>query len=543
VASLALAFDILARDRASKTFDKVGDSADRAGKRGKSFGTAMKAGVGLAAGALAAVGLSDLIGKATAAVSDSIAEAREAQKVGAITRSIIKSTGGAAKVSAAQVEALAESISVKAGVDDEAIQTGSNLLLTFKNVRNEVGKGNDVFNRATQAAVDLSAAGFGSIESGSKMLGKALNDPIKGITALSRAGVTFTDQQKSQIKTLVASGKSLEAQKIILKEVESQVGGTAAASATMGDKVKVAVGNMKEAIGAQLLPVLDKLGAWFLNKGLPALQRFGGWITGKLWPALMQGYRTILPGVQQALAILTGGVNKGSVSWRQIGDVITTKVIPFLAQLFRIYLPAVARNIRICIDVVTTLWRVFMTGRDIIARVVSFILGQFASLSRTWAGVLRALGRVPGFGWATDAAAKLDKAAGKAQTLARNIGNIPSNKTVTIDINSRVMSSRVKIGNEWVNVGLRAAGGPVFKGQPYIVGERRPELFVPSQNGTIVPRVPTASSPGMAASAPSKTDLSEASLQRLAAILSQTTLGGVTVSAGTVDRAIGGTLR
>jgi hypothetical protein len=90
VASLALAFDILARDRASKTFDKVGDSADRAGKRGKSFGTAMKAGVGLAAGALAAVGLSDLIGKATAAVSDSIAEAREAQKVGAITRSIIK---------------------------------------------------------------------------------------------------------------------------------------------------------------------------------------------------------------------------------------------------------------------------------------------------------------------------------------------------------------------------------------------------------------------------------------------------------------------
>ena len=32
------------------------------------------------------------------------------------------------------------------------------------------------------------------------MLGKALNDPVKGITALGRAGVTFTDEQKKQIK-------------------------------------------------------------------------------------------------------------------------------------------------------------------------------------------------------------------------------------------------------------------------------------------------------------------------------------------------------
>jgi hypothetical protein len=41
---------------------------------------------------------------------------------------------------------------------------------------------------------------------------------------------------------------------------------------------------------------------------------------------------------------------------------------------------------------------------------------------------------------------------------------------------------------------MRASGGPVTKGQAYIVGEDRPELFVPSENGTIVPRVPTATS-------------------------------------------------
>jgi len=35
--------------------------------------------------------------------------------------------------------------------------------------------------------------------------------------------------------------------------------------------------------------------------------------------------------------------------------------------------------------------------------------------------------------------------------------------------------------------GFRANGGPVTAGQPYIVGERRAEVFVPNRNGTILP--------------------------------------------------------
>lgn len=47
--------------------------------------------------------------------------------------------------------------------------------------------------------------------------------------------------------------------------------------------------------------------------------------------------------------------------------------------------------------------------------------------------------------------------------------------------------------NPFQNVGeslgslFRATGGRVAKGQPYVVGERRPEVFVPDQDGTIVP--------------------------------------------------------
>ncbi len=54
-------------------------------------------------------------------------------------------------------------------------------------------------------------------------------------------------------------------------------------------------------------------------------------------------------------------------------------------------------------------------------------------------------------------------------------------------------SSGGVLGGLFKSIGglFRATGGPVVKGQPYIVGERRPEMFVPDQNGKIVPRVPT----------------------------------------------------
>src|SRR5688500_8082350 len=82
MASLALAFDILARDKgASRTFDKVGDSAKRAGKSGTTFGSMFKKGLAVAGGALAAVGLAKGIGELGRFLGESIGEAREAQKV------------------------------------------------------------------------------------------------------------------------------------------------------------------------------------------------------------------------------------------------------------------------------------------------------------------------------------------------------------------------------------------------------------------------------------------------------------------------------
>lgn len=204
----------------------VGDASSleralgRATQQTSGFGRAMQKASYVAVGALAGIAVGAKIG---------FDELARGQEVAAQTGAVLKSTGGIANVTAKQVDELAQSQSHLTGIDDELIQTGENLLLTFKQVRNEVGRGNDIFDRATIAALDLSKAGFGSVESASKTLGKALNDPVRGMTALRRAGVTFSKEQEKAIKALVETGDVLGAQKLILREVESQVGGSAKA--------------------------------------------------------------------------------------------------------------------------------------------------------------------------------------------------------------------------------------------------------------------------------------------------------------------------
>jgi phage-related minor tail protein len=156
-------------------------------------------------------------------------EMMESQRVTAQTNAVLKSTGGIANVTAKEVEKLAGSLSKKTGVDDEVIQSGENILLTFTRIRNETGKGNDIFNQATKATLDLSVAMHKDLNSAAVLVGKALNDPLKGLTALQRVGVTFSAQQKEQIKHLVDTGTAAKKAAKDVQEAAARV--TAAQSA------------------------------------------------------------------------------------------------------------------------------------------------------------------------------------------------------------------------------------------------------------------------------------------------------------------------
>jgi acid phosphatase family membrane protein YuiD len=584
----------------------VATQADRVGRdSGKRMGRGISSGimgsVARLAGPLAAVFAGVGVGKI---LGDSVGEAIEAQKVGAATDAIIKSTGGAAKVTSDQVSSLSESLSNLIGVDDELIQSSANLLLTFKNVRNEAGKQNDIFNQAVKAAADVSAAGFGSQESAAKMLGKALNDPVKGMSALGRAGVTFTEAQKKQIKNLVKNNDLLGAQKVILGEVQSQVGGVAAATATTADKVKVAWANVKERLGTALLPVLERLGNWFLKDGLPKIEAFvdfvdkrlipgisgikdilvkgdftgavrkafgwsedsrpvaflfgvrdaflkvkngvqglidllikgdftksfrdafgveedsalvdfllnlrdaaietAGWFKNELWPALKEAYEVIAPKVKEAFDTIReafGGASEGTgdanIKWRELGDLITQKVIPAVTTLVTKWIPFMVAQFKTLIGVVKIVGDFFQLQVTLVRRFAEVTISAFSGVIRFAADMLDALSNVPGFEWAKDAADKLRGVATKADEVKDAINGIPNKKNVTIGVKFTTTGQvRLPNGVE-VDMGVwkaREHGGPVRKGQPYVVGEKRPELFVPDQNGKILPSVPGATS-------------------------------------------------
>jgi hypothetical protein len=184
----------------------------------------------------------------------------EQAKAEAKLNAVLKATGGIAGITAGHVKNLASELQQVTTFGDEVTISAANVLLTFKNLRNEVGEGNDIFDRTTKAMLDMSVALDQDLKSSAVQLGKALNDPIQGVSALTRVGVTFTDQQKEQIRTLQESGDLLGAQKIILAELESQFQGTAEAIAqTAGGQMKQALnalGDAGEQVGAAIAPIL-----------------------------------------------------------------------------------------------------------------------------------------------------------------------------------------------------------------------------------------------------------------------------------------------
>lgn len=363
------------------------------------------------AGAAVGIGLALALKKGVDGLGDM-------QKVMAQTDAALKSTKNAAKTSAEEIRGLAESIESKTGIDADAIQSGQNLLLTFTKIRNEAGKNNDIFNQASKTAVDLSVAFGTDMKSASIQLGKALNDPVKGVTALQRSGISFTQAQKDQIKALVESGDVLKAQKLILAEVNTQVGGSAEAYGKTFpgqiERAKRAFEGLTETLAGPFMGILSEsleglLGFANDPNVQAGLKRFAeglartlgqvvGWIRQN-WPqiksivltvfgALKQYYETIVipvfSGVISILGRVVGFVQQNMPQIRAAVQAafewIKTNVVPTVQS--------VARNVQRFVTMMTTFWR--NHGDDIkaiigpvfntIKIIVSTVLGNIKSV-------------------------------------------------------------------------------------------------------------------------------------------------------------------
>jgi phage-related protein len=382
---------------------ELGKTSSGLSKWGKVAGAAAVAGLAVAGAAVVKFGV------------DSVKAAQESIVAQKRLESVFRAMGDTTGWSAKQADKYASALSKQIGVDDEVIKAGQAKLATFSNVSSKTAIMAGVFDRATAAGADLAATGFGSIESNAVLLGKALQDPVKGMSALARVGVTLTKSQQEQAKAMAEAGNVMGAQKIILGAVETQVKGTAAATATGADKMKVAWGEVQESVGKALMPTLTALANVFLGTVLPAVQKVADqlgtalgptiqkvakWVESQLLPALLSAARifmgTVVPAVVNLAKVLgpllmpvmaaVANIIKSlivpafqiaAIVFRTAYSVVSALLAPVLKALAPLFirLSALVNENRSTINLLVGVLRVAGTVLTFVAKVIGAVLG------------------------------------------------------------------------------------------------------------------------------------------------------------------------
>jgi hypothetical protein len=216
--------------------DKMERSFDGAAKKSSLLDTAYSDLKGTMLGFATVAGLATVFAKIATETSD-------AEFAAAQLNAALKSTASVAGQSVEALNAQAKALSQLSIYDDDAITGAQALLLTFTKI------GGDTFPKATQAVLNVATAMGTDLKSAAVQVGKALNDPILGVSALARSGIQFTEAQKMMIQQLVDSNRLMEAQTIILAELETQFGKSAeAARNTFGGSLKALANDIGDAL-------------------------------------------------------------------------------------------------------------------------------------------------------------------------------------------------------------------------------------------------------------------------------------------------------
>ena len=403
--STSLTFDILARDRASDKFDRVGKSASSSSDKLKKFAKV---------GALAVAGAAVVAGKA---LVDMTKGAIEDEKAQALLANTVRNATGANKQ---QIKAMESWISLQGkqkGIADDELRPALSRLV---GVTKDVGKAQAL----AQLAMDVSASSGKSLKSVTDALAKAQTGSLTG---LSKLGVA-TKNAKGETKSLAE----------VTHELAILHGGASitAANTTEGKmkRLKVMYDETKESIGAKLIPVAGKLADLFMTKVVPAAGKVGDWFQQKVMPVLRDLAAKYLPMVKNNWEALKDAFQDSKPFIELVGKVITNVVVPGLKKLMDVAGPVMVGAIRgmgKALEFVgkmgTWMWN------NALQPAFKFLVKGIGWVMDGWSEMLRALGKVPGFGWATSAADSMKKAADKAYAVAEGIKKIP-NKRVTVTV-------------------------------------------------------------------------------------------------------------
>lgn len=391
----------------------VGETADKQGSKFSGL-TEIARGAfqsigGFAVNAASQIG-SSIVGGIGSFITEGISEAAGWQSAFRQTQAVVESTGMAAGFTAEQMGEMAASLSASAGMSlftDDQILGAQNVLATFTKVQGIQ------FEGATQSALDMAQALGMDVSSAAMMMGKALNDPVKGLSALSRSGVSFTAEQQAMVEAMVEAGDVAGAQNLILKEMEVQFGGSALAATETFEGAQVLLAEsfngVKETLGNALLPILTKLANITMSYIVPAMSEVitvvADFISGLDWDSiitsisgLISGFISFSSGVDWS-GIFTALTNIATVIGMSLMNAFTV-IQPLLAvvanvfsQLFSIIMsPAV-------LEILTAIGGAFMSIASIAGTVITALTPLVSLISTTFMGAVQALlnGIAPAF--------------------------------------------------------------------------------------------------------------------------------------------------
>ena len=398
---------------------------------------------GVFAGNAMVTGLNMIKGAITGAIQD----AQDYEVLLNKTAAVIKSTGNIAGISVASLKENASALEKISAVDENLILNGQNVIATFTNIRNVAGAGNDIFNQTTQAALDLSVALGQDMQSSAIQLGKALNDPIKGVSALQRVGVSFDASQKEMIKTMVEAGDTMGAQKIILAEMNKEFGGAAAAA---GDTFAGAVSRAKDKVQdfardliTNLQPILLNIGKIIGDLYNKFLAPLFGWLS-KNKEAIAAFAAVILTGVvaikaYNAILVISKTV---STAWTvattlmkgaQLASIASTNGMAASMLLLNTAMRnnpigLIVTGLALLVAGFVLAWNHSETFRKIVVKGLQIVLNAVGYIVGAIAKMIELFSKIPGMGWAKGIAKGASDAANKIREVSDGMDKLADKK-------------------------------------------------------------------------------------------------------------------
>lgn len=263
------------------------------------------------------------------------------------------------------------------------------------------------------------------------------------------------EQAKAEATSQLIFEKSGDAQAAYAKGSTT----LAAKKALLTAKIK----ELRDKAIAYLIPKLVQMGQWIETHIVPAIKK------------LVDGFKNGTGSggkIREMIDRVKKAFEQSKPSIEKIVTVLGRLVAAFLTHVFPIFVKLVTTILPPVLKIVALVAQAFSKMVQVVLTVLGTIINAAA----------KAFGWVPGLG-------------GKLKTAAKEFNKFRDdvNKSLNGIKDKKVKITAFTAGSVPMSaagrhdVDVRAKGGPVTGGDPYVVGEEGPELFVPSRSGTIIP--------------------------------------------------------